>query len=126
MRTSRPPTRPIDVVERQERRQRRPGARRLQVLGWTVRDPLIEREEAVEATDRGDGAPDRARREAAAHLCADERLERVAIELFDRRAGVGGERRQLLQIAAVALDGVIGQPALDAQVVEIGLNHGWL
>ena len=56
------------------------------------------------------------------HLFADERFERLAIERLDRPAGAGGEGGERRQIARVALERVAGQPALDAQMIEVRVD----
>ena len=114
---------PIHFIEREKLGQRRPRARRAQVVGGARADPSIEHEEAIEAADGGDAARNRSRREAAGSLLAHERLERRAIERVERAACGGGIPSERGQIARVALERVIGQPALDAQMIQESVDH---
>ena len=71
----------------------------------------------------GDGTRHGSGRESAAALRADEGLECGPIERLDRQGsacGVSGERTQ---IAAVTFDGVRGEAALDAEMVEVCGDH---
>jgi hypothetical protein len=76
----------------------------------------------VEAARGGDRASDGSRREAAHHL-AHELFEAGAIDGGERNAGAGGEPAEVCEIARVALDGVHRQPALDAEVIEVGVDQ---
>ena len=114
----------VHFLDRQKRRQRGPGARRPQIVGRAVVETAVEHEKAVEAAHRGDRAGDRARRQAAAALFTNERLERLPIQRFDRPAGAGGKGGERRQIARVALERVARQPALDAQVIEVRVTTG--
>ena len=117
----------VDLLERQELRQRRPGARRPQIVGRASVEPPIEDQEPVEAADvrrpcarpiaatarapSAGGRTPRARRRSSASMAAAVRR---------------GELRQRSQIAGVALERVAGQPALDAQMIEVRVDHGRL
>ena len=104
----------VDLRDREELRQRGPGARRLQIVGGIAMELPIDDEKPVEPAHRRDHARHRPRREAARHLLAHECLERRAIERVDAALARGGERRQRREIASVALERVRGEPALDA------------
>src|SRR5207248_10180211 len=62
----------IDFVDRQESRQRGPGARRAQIVGRVPRQAPIEDEKLVEAADGGDQPRHRPRRETTLALFAHE------------------------------------------------------
>jgi N-acetylmuramic acid 6-phosphate etherase len=96
----------------------------MQIVRRALGEPAIEDEEAVEAPDGGHRPCDRPRRMAAAHPLPDERLERVAIERFDLPLDAGGKLGQPVEVARVALEGVLGEAALVPQVIEIHINHG--
>ena len=87
----------VHVLDRQELRQRRPGRRRLQIVGRAAVEAPIEDEKPVEAAHGGDGPRDRPRRLPAPMLLPHERVERLAVEVFEmpRRA-----RRQTRASAA--------------------------
>ncbi len=84
----------------------------------------IEDQVTVEAADGRHGARHGTRRQTAGHLLPHERFECRAIEGLEAPAGRGSESRQRLQVAIVALERVRREPALDAQMVEIGLDDG--
>ena len=113
---------PIDFFERKELRQRGPRARRAQVVGWIVFDRAIQGEVAIEAADGGDQARDRTRGEAARALIADERFEIAAVEPVDAALEAGGKRGERGEVASVALQRVLGEPALDAQMIQIAVD----
>jgi hypothetical protein len=71
----------------------------------------------------GDHPGHRARRQIHGALLPDERLERRAVERFRTPTRAGGEFGQRAQIPAVAFERVIGKPPLDAQVIEVGVDH---
>src|SRR6185295_12264336 len=96
---------------------------RRQVVRRTAVEPAIQHEELVEAAHRGDHPRHRAWRQAAGALLPDERLEHRAIERFRTASRTGGVLRQRAEISTVALEGVIGEPALDAEVIEVGVDH---
>ncbi len=58
---------PIDLVEVEKLRQRRPGARRLQVSGRALVELSLEREEPIEAADARHGPRHRTRRQSLSH-----------------------------------------------------------
>ena len=58
-----------------------------------------------------------------AALLADEGLERSAIKCLDGASLRGGKRHQAAQIPAVTVEGVIGKPALDTQMLQVGFDH---
>ena len=70
----------------------------------------------MRATERGDSPRARCWRTNASSAAPIERLDRGAV----RR----GEARQRTQIAGVALERVVGQPALDAEMIEVRVDHG--
>ena len=84
----------VDIVERQALRQRRPGARRTQVVGRILRQAFVDYQETEEAADGGDRARHRPRRQPRGHLLANERLEVPPVECLHRDADAGGELRQ--------------------------------
>ena len=115
----------VHFLERQELRQRGPGARRLKVVGRA----------AARAGDRarGSGSTRESRRPIARRTAATARGDLLADELLrapgDRAtSGVASEagrvRRERSQIAPVAFEGVRGQPPLDAQMVEKRIDAG--
>jgi hypothetical protein len=57
-------------------------------------------------------------------LLADERLEVGAVQRGQRPLTAGGEAAERGQIARVALEGVRGEPPLDAEVIQVGVEHG--
>src|SRR5262249_55036625 len=81
-------------------------------------------EEAIEAADGGDAPSDRAWGQTVGALLADERFERRAVEGLEGASGAAGVFGQRHEIARVALERVISEPALDAQVVEIRVAPG--
>ena len=114
----------LHFLDGQKFRQRRPGARRPQIVGRIGFEMLREHREAVEAAHGRHRPRDRSRRQAFAHHAGHEMLQRVAIEAQQRRAGAGGKPGEVLQVAAVAFERVIGQAALHAQVRQIGVDEG--
>ncbi len=117
---------PLDLLDRQRLRQR-PDRRRGRDLGSDVlrREPLT-REEAVQAPRGDDGARDGrwrvARRPRGAPLPqpADERLDVLGGGLprvVD--PALGQVRRVGPQVTSVGLQGVVGEAALDPEVVEV-------
>jgi len=87
-----------------------------------VFDRAIQGEVAIEAADGGDQARDRTRGEAARALIADERFEIAAVEPVDAALEAGGKGGERGQIAGVALQRVLGEPALDAQMIQIAVD----
>ena len=73
--------------------------------------------------DRGHRSGHGSRREPAGHLLADECFERGPVERGERALDAGRELRERAQIARVALDRVIGEAPLDAQVIQKGVDH---
>ena len=114
---------PVDLFDAEKLRQRRPRARRLEIVGGICAEMLREHGEAVEASYGRDGARDRARRQPFIHQPVDETFEIVAVQalkrLFERR----GEFSKPLEIAAVAFESVIGEAPFDAQVREIRIDE---
>ncbi len=114
----------VDLIGREELRQRRPGARRHDIVGGTSGQAAFEDKEAIKTANRRDHAGDRARGQTARALAPDERLELAPIERLDWRVGGRGEPAERSQVARIALERVIGQPPLDAQMIEVGVDHG--
>ncbi len=112
----------IHLFDREKRRQRRPGTRRTKVFGGVLLEVPIERQVAIETADGGHAARHGTRRQSAGHLLPHERFERRAIQVLDAPAAPRGESGQRLQVAIVALERVRREPALHAQMVEIGLK----
>ena len=115
----------VDLLEREELRQRRPGARRPQIVGRA----------AARAADRarGTGRSRGPRRPCARPSAATARASSAArtnassawrSSASSARPGAGRERRQRAQVARVALERVVGQPALDAQMIEVAHRSG--
>ncbi len=67
------------------------------------------------ATDRGDSP--------RGALLADERLERASIERLDGASLRGGKRDQRRADRGVTVERVIGEPSLDAEMIQIGVDH---
>src|SRR5262249_26057552 len=109
---------PVHFVERETFRQRRPRARRAQIVGRTPPQASREPGETIDPADRGDRPRHGSRREALAHLLADEGFERLPIERVNLPAASGGERRERREIARVALERVIGETPLDAEMIQ--------
>ena len=85
---------------------------------------LREHGEAVEPSNGGDRARDRARRQAFVHQAVDEMLEVAAVELlWSGFSSAGGEFSKPLEIAAVAFERVIGEAPFDAQVRQIRVDE---
>src|SRR5437773_1277687 len=99
----------VHLFERQELGQGGPRARRLEIVGRAALEAPVEHEKTVEAANGGNRSGDRARRQAAGHLSANERLERMTVERFWAPAGSGGERGQRGEIPRVALERVFGK-----------------
>ena len=104
----------VHFLERQELRKCGPGARRLKVAGGAGRQAAIEHQEPVIPTNGRDRSGDRARRQPACDLLADERLERVTIERRGLQPEAGCVPPERSQIAPVTLEGMRGQPAFHA------------
>ena len=113
----------VHLVDRQECGQRRPGARRLQIVGRIPLEPLLDDEEFVEAADGRDAPRDRSRRESAVHLLAHERFERSPIERIQSALATGGELSQRGQIARVTLERVRGQTPFNAKMIQVIVDH---
>ena len=77
----------------------------------------------IEASHGRDGARDRARRQPLVHQPVDETLEIVAVHALKRFFESRGEFSKPLEIAAVALERVIGEAPFDAQVREIRIDE---
>src|SRR5207244_7519270 len=113
----------IHLFEREGLRQRRPRTRRREIVGWTTVEAAVEDEELIEAADRGDHPRHGPRRQPALSLPPDERVERGAVERVERAlrtCGVLGERAQ---IPTVTFERVSRKASLDAQMLEVRLNH---
>ena len=109
---------PIDVLQRKELRQRRPGPGRMEVAGRITADLAVAHQESVETADAGDEARDRPWRQAGGHAVADERLEVRLREGVDRCVPGRGMLQQRLQVPPVALQGVRRKAARHAQLVQ--------
>ena len=107
----------VDLLERKELRQRRPGARRLQVVRRTAGQTAVEHQEPVVSANRRDRSSHGPRGQPPGDLLAHEFLERATIERVGLHAEPGRVLRERGQVAPVAFEGVRGQPPLHAQVV---------
>ncbi len=70
----------------------------------------------MRATDRGDNP--------RARCWPHEGLDPAAIQRLDGPAARHGKLLERSQIAGVTLERVIGQPALDAEMIEVRVDHG--
>jgi hypothetical protein len=95
----------------------------LEIVGWTAGEMLRQHGEAVKPAHCGDGARDGPRRQPFAHQTIDEMFEIAAIETFHGLLAARSERSKALEIAAVAFEGVIGEPPLDAEVRHIRVDE---
>ena len=84
---------------------------------------LREDGESVKASHRSDRTRHRARREPFVHQPVHETFEIVAIQALNRFFEGRGEFSKPLEIAAVALESVIGEAPFDAQVREIRIDE---
>jgi hypothetical protein len=84
---------------------------------------LGQHQEPVDPADGGYRPRHRSRREAARDLTSNERLERRTVEPIEPASMVGRVSSECAKIASVALDRPGGQTPLDAEMVEIGVNH---
>ena len=107
----------IQVVDL--RLEGREGPRRLQVLHGVGVDPALAHREPVEAPHRVDGAGGRARGEPALPQAGDEVGQVALLQVEDVPATPACAFGQAREVVAVRDDGVLGEPALDAQVVHI-------
>ena len=112
----------LHLVGRKALRKRRPRLWRTEIVGRILDQVLLQRHESIEATNGGDRACDRPRREAAGHLPPHEDLEVLAIEGAECTAFRLSEPCERLEVAAVAFQCVVRQPALDAKMVEVVAN----
>ena len=76
----------VDFLERQELRQRRPGARRAQIVGRVALEVADRAQEPVEAAHRGDRRAPPSAATARAHLLAHELPRARAIQRLERSA----------------------------------------
>ena len=116
----------VHLFQLEEPWQSWPGLRRMEIVGRVVREPAVEDEKAVKAPNGRDGPSDRSGREPGCSLSPHERFEGPAVERFDGLTFGGGECREAPQVARVAVERVIGEPALDAQMFQVSLDHAWL
>ena len=114
---------PVDLFDAEKFRQRRPRARGLKIVGGIRAEMLREHGESVKASYRRDRARDRARRQPFVHQPVDETFEIVAIQALNGFFEGRGEFSKPLEIAAVALESVIGEAPFDAQVREIRIDE---
>ena len=113
----------VDILNRQELRQRLPRPRRLQVVRRVDGAMTGDDEKAIEPAKAGHGARHRGRRAPLPHQLADQGFEAAAVEVLDRPLVAGRKLRQVDEVTTVAFDRVGRQPALHRQVGQVGIDQ---
>ena len=108
----------IDLVERQEARQRLQRARRAHVRGRVAGHHLLGEQVPVEHPHRVERPRHRPRRESLAGQLADEFLDLAASHLLRRATLASQVALELLEVLAVGEDRVARQAALHRQVQQ--------
>ena len=121
-----PGNQPIHFVEREELRERRPRARRMQVRDFL--ELLFEGEMAVEAANGGNRARDRTCRTHPSLINSRTKAsESGRVGGSDAAFTAGREPGEHREIAGIAFQRLIGKAARDAQMIQItvdGCGHG--
>ena len=107
---------PVNLLHREELRQRFPGPRRLQIAGRVVLAMPGKYEIPIKAANAGHRPRHRSRRPPLAHQQAHVLFERTAIQPLDRSSQASGNLSKLGQVAAVAFDGMRREPPLHCQM----------
>ena len=102
-------------------RQRLERLRRLQVLHRVRVEPALAHCEAVQSPHRVDGARDGARLKAGVAQGRDEARQVGLSKLEQVSAASQGELAQPAQVVRVGQQRVLGEAALHAQVIEVGV-----
>jgi hypothetical protein len=111
----------LDLGEAQDLRELAPEARPLDEPGGVGVDRAFLDEEPEKAPQARELPRARARAEAALDVVDEEARDFFGGDVA-RGGPVGQVRREAPEIARVRVERVLGQPALDAQVIEIGVD----